>query len=991
MHPSSNKESPGADSRRASASDRRKSLDVRLVQPQVIGSIAPTPPLRPAQSLHTKRENGGRNSLLATPPESNADIQKLRQSETSDMNMNRGSIIKSSHLAEVIATSKNTIKGRTPPDQSRQVLRTSSFAMSDKFYKTQSLSHSGTSFKGMTDDMERSKSERVNAFTLSFVEPLYEGEYEKFYMAKTLSLWRFNLCVITTVLLCYYAYFFATGVQSEAVSTLDLSNKTCTWNFCSSCHPDTVCDTYNLPKDIIFLVVGVLFPFLVAFASSLLLKPALLIRLFHGISSFYFLTTSTVGIYLRFYVVQPNINVGNVSTLQIFLVTACITMLRLRFSYAAISGIISVFVFYGMFGHLSTSTVMELATVGSPMSFTSVTKNFVILFLVTLVIIYCSRETETFTRYQFVYGLEMHKMNSKLTSQLKGLQKTFNNKAADFDSPLEKSVLILKSILADPGVSPAILVMLDQVVQLLGSTNILTPDLENQLTDFMDNEQEAWLFSEIAPRKRVGGALRKAGPGNRRRSSVATGPSVKKETSGGEKDKLPSVEVDLGGTAAASSGPILISASSLSNSPKPTSTPRITHEHQPAESTLSPPNIIATKNSQRQQNSRVIRSSSNRTREAGPTMSFDQFNEIVTSPVMAPIIASVDVYNWKIFEFVDASDSHPLCVLTGYLFERADLFSHFDIPYEKFWKFVATIELAYHSDLPFHNAAHAADVLHCIAHLAQLDKISNIIGETELLCIYIAAIVHDVDHPGVNNNFLSTTYDVRAILYNDKSILENHHLATAFSLMSRTELDFLGQLPRAEFKQIRETVIEMVLATDLSQHFGLLASFKNKIAQTFDPKECREDRVILLKILMKCADVSNPTKEWPIYFPWCERVQEEFMRQGDLEKSLNLPVSPFMDRENINVPSSQIGFMDYVLLPLFEAVNKYIEVPHILGSLQANREHWVKLRTCGVVHLAHVISPAEMEKREAAAREAAAAVPGLSTGGIKSSVTSLRQ
>ncbi|KAI8611278.1 hypothetical protein BC830DRAFT_1068946 [Chytriomyces sp. MP71] len=303
-------------------------------------------------------------------------------------------------------------------------------------------------------------------------------------------------------------------------------------------------------------------------------------------------------------------------------------------------------------------------------------------------------------------------------------------------------------------------------------------------------------------------------------------------------------------------------------------------------------------------------------------------------------MATVDSYNWKIFDFVDAAENHPLCVLTGYLFERADLFSHFDIPHEKFWKFVATIETAYHADLPFHNAVHATDVLHCIAHLAQLDKISNVIGEAELLCIYIAAIVHDVDHPGVGNNFLSTTYDVRAILYNDKSILENHHLATAFSFMSRPELDFLGQLPRPEFKQMRETVIEMVLATDLSQHFGLLASFKNKIAQTFDPKESREDRIILLKILMKCADVSNPTKEWNICFRWCKLVLEEFMRQGDMEKSLGLPVSPFMDRENVNVPSSQIGFMDYVLLPLFEAVNKYTEVPHILGTLQANRDHW---------------------------------------------------
>ncbi|KAJ3378170.1 hypothetical protein HDU84_007886 [Entophlyctis sp. JEL0112] len=584
----------------------------------------------------------------------------------------------------------------------------------------------------------------------------------------------------------------------------------------------------------------------------------------------------------------------------------------------------------------------------SPLTLSSVVKNFVIVLLVTLLSIYLSRQAEIFYRQQFVSGLEMQKANSKLTTQLKRLQKTFNNKAADFDSPLEKSVLILKSILADPSVSTNLLGMLDQVVQLLGSTNILAPDLENQLTDFMDNEQEAWLFSEIAPRKRVGGALRKNA--NRRRSSIAAPQSS---------SAAPTIRKDVAITD------IPAQPSSVPEN----SVPSIFSAETDASKQAAIQKSGAATARSTSAASKMLRSVSKAASSVlkPPEMTYDLFNEIATSPEMAPILSMVDTYNWKIFEFVDASDNHPLCVLTGFMFERADLFSHFDIPHEKFWKFVATIESAYHAGLPFHNASHAADVLHCIAHLAQLPNISNILGESELLCIYIAAIIHDVDHPGVNNNFLSTTYDMRAILYNDRSILENHHLATAFTLMSRSELDFLGQLPRAEFKQLREAVIEMVLATDLSQHFGLLGAFKNKIAQCFDPKENREDRIILLKILMKCADVSNPTKEWAIYFQWADRVIEEFMRQGDMEKSLNLPVSPFMDRDNINIPSSQIGFMDYVLLPLFEAVNKYIEIPHVLENLLANREHWVKLRTLGITQMAQVITPAELATKEAAA------------------------
>ncbi|KAI8611277.1 hypothetical protein BC830DRAFT_669042 [Chytriomyces sp. MP71] len=234
-------------------------------------------------------------------------------------------------------------------------------------------------------------------------------------------------------------------------------------------------------------------PFGAAISMSFILKPSLFVRLFHGINSFYFLATSIIGLFLRFYMVQPNTNIANVSTLQLYLVIACITLLRLRFTYALTSGILVVIVFYGMFGHLASMTGSPMLE-GTPMTFPSVSKSFVILLLVTLIVAYCSRETETFSRYQFVYGVEMHKANSKLTNQLKGLQKTFNNKAADFDSPLEKSVLILKSILADPNVNPQILGLLDQVVQLLGSTNILTPDLENQLTDFMDNEQEVTLL-----------------------------------------------------------------------------------------------------------------------------------------------------------------------------------------------------------------------------------------------------------------------------------------------------------------------------------------------------------------------------------------------------------------------------------------------------------------------------------------------------------------
>ncbi|KAI9203935.1 uncharacterized protein BJ171DRAFT_507080 [Polychytrium aggregatum] len=208
------------------------------------------------------------------------------------------------------------------------------------------------------------------------------------------------------------------------------------------------------------------------------------------------------------------------------------------------------------------------------------------------------------------------------------------------------------------------------------------------------------------------------------------------------------------------------------------------------------------------------------------------------------------------------------------------------------------------------------------------------------MATYVAAMIHDYDHPGLNNLFLINTVDPKALLYNDKAVLENHHLSASFSILQKPEYNFLAHLPKVEYKLFREAVIEMVLATDLSQHLTLLSLFKNKLATSYNPYEVREDRLLMLKILMKCSDVSNPSKDWSMYSKWVELISEEFCRQGDIEKLMGLPVSPFMDRENMNIPSCQIGFIDYVVLPLFEAFDKYMHFDGLLDVIRANREKW---------------------------------------------------
>ncbi|KXS13528.1 HD-domain/PDEase-like protein, partial [Gonapodya prolifera JEL478] len=257
---------------------------------------------------------------------------------------------------------------------------------------------------------------------------------------------------------------------------------------------------------------------------------------------------------------------------------------------------------------------------------------------------------------------------------------------------------------------------------------------------------------------------------------------------------------------------------------------------------------------------------------------------------------------------------------------------------------------------------HATDVLHGVHWVLGLDTIATQTSPLELLSAYVAAIIHgkllsevslrcfhltevnsakDYDHPGVNNNFLINSRHPKSVLYNDRSILENHHAASAFAVMSEPQNNFLENLSPADYKTLRATVIDMVLATDLAHHFAILSSFKAKMAaRNFDWRSVTDDRKLLFQLAIKMGDVSNPAKPWYLYSKWVDRIFEEFFNQGDKERELGLPISPFMDRTNCNFANCQLSFIDFIVSPLFDAFNTLIPIPTILEYMKQNRSRW---------------------------------------------------
>jgi cAMP-specific phosphodiesterase 4 len=131
--------------------------------------------------------------------------------------------------------------------------------------------------------------------------------------------------------------------------------------------------------------------------------------------------------------------------------------------------------------------------------------------------------------------------------------------------------------------------------------------------------------------------------------------------------------------------------------------------------------------------------------------------------------------------------------------------------------------------VPYHNKIHAADVTQSIHVLLDSSALESVFSDLEILAAVFSAAIHDVDHPGLTNQYLINTGSELALMYNDESVLENHHLAVAFKLLQHQSRDIFQNLSKMQRQVVRKMIIDMVLATDMSKHMSLLAELKTMV------------------------------------------------------------------------------------------------------------------------------------------------------------------
>uniref|UniRef100_A0AAY4APU1 Phosphodiesterase n=1 Tax=Denticeps clupeoides TaxID=299321 RepID=A0AAY4APU1_9TELE len=306
---------------------------------------------------------------------------------------------------------------------------------------------------------------------------------------------------------------------------------------------------------------------------------------------------------------------------------------------------------------------------------------------------------------------------------------------------------------------------------------------------------------------------------------------------------------------------------------------------------------------------------------------------------LAKELEDLNKWSFNIFRVAELANNRPLSCIMYAIFQERDLLKTFRIPVDTFVSYVMTLEDHYHSNVAYHNSLHAADVTQSTHVLLSTPALDAVFTDLEILAALFAAAIHDVDHPGVSNQFLINTNSELALMYNDESVLENHHLAVGFKLLHQENCDIFQNLTKRQRQSLRKLVIDMVLATDMSKHMTLLADLKTMV----EMKKVTSSGVLLLDHYTEhfgvCVCV-NPTKPLVLYRQWTERIMEEFFRQGDKERERGMEISAMCDKHTASVEKSQVGFIDYIVHPLWETWADLVhpDAQEILDTLEENRD-----------------------------------------------------
>lgn len=318
------------------------------------------------------------------------------------------------------------------------------------------------------------------------------------------------------------------------------------------------------------------------------------------------------------------------------------------------------------------------------------------------------------------------------------------------------------------------------------------------------------------------------------------------------------------------------------------------------------------------------------------------------------ILSKIDSPDFDIFSLDSLTDAKGSLFVAEEIIDRLDIVKSEIIERDILKNFLNEIVENYSRvNAYYHNDLHAADVMQTLYTMLIKGnlKAKMKLDDLSKFAIIIGALGHDLKHPGQNNMFHITTRSKIAIRYNDKSVLENYHIANIFKIAKEDKYNIFKPFRPEEYRIMRRRIVEGILATDMKKHQKVIGKIKNraevysikngknfnKMFNETDANKLFDAQQEVLNMLIHSADISNPAKPSKISQQWTDKVYEEFFRQGDLEKKLEIPISMMCDRLTTNVNQAMIGFISFVVMPTIDILFNFLpEIPEYSKNIHEN-------------------------------------------------------
>ncbi|KAF0695316.1 Aste57867_13875 [Aphanomyces stellatus] len=248
---------------------------------------------------------------------------------------------------------------------------------------------------------------------------------------------------------------------------------------------------------------------------------------------------------------------------------------------------------------------------------------------------------------------------------------------------------------------------------------------------------------------------------------------------------------------------------------------------------------------------------------------------------------------------------------------------------------VRAIDATYDPAIPYHNADHAADVLHSLYCIFLSTQLRSILSEPMQMAGLLAAITHDAAHFGRTNAFLTQSKHALSVQYPVCCPLEAMHAAVGLDVLSHHNV--LAHLPTATQDELRHVMDRAIFTTSLCEQKNLLAALR-----ALENKSSPDFALVLLQAAVHAADLGQTTKPFGTHRRWVERLLEELFCEGDAERALGWSVPAFRDRAMGFSAGGQVYFMENLVLPVFTALHETLEggLDQVLLQLGANISQW---------------------------------------------------